>query len=254
MSHKQFDIRWWDLASHLVLDRQYNAVLQRIDGTTAYLDLGSGLVGQAATAQLVRDDNSVGAAVKCIGETFSVTVKSVQRNNYYIELEVGDYAIAQIIAEGETGTVEFKSTLRVNLKSDDKRFDKRMEDEVLGAIAAFLNTDGGVLYIGVQDDGTALDVVKVDSFSDEDKMSLHLVNLVEKGIDNSVWSDIKVSFEEYRGKRILVVRCRQSIRPIYATGSDGQKRFYVRRGPSSKPLEIDEVTEYITRHFQNNPP
>ena len=102
------------------------------------------------------------------------------------------------------------------------------------------------------DDGTALDAVEVDRFSNEDKMSLHLINLVESRISNNVWNDVKPSFKKYHDKRILVVRCARSKKPRYVTGPDGQKRFYIRRGPSSKSLEIDEVTEYITLHFRDN--
>ena len=253
VSHEKFDARWRELAADIIEGTKIDAELRQMDLGVAFFDLGVGLIGEMPMEQMPSDDDKHHSLASRIDTRVPVLVTSVDIENQRITLEHQDYQLSRELAEGESATVEFKSTLRVNLKSDDKRFDKRMEDEVLGAIAAFLNTDGGVLYIGVQDDGTALDAVKVDRFTDEDKMSLHLVNLVEKGIDNSVWSDIKISFEEYRGKRILIVRCRQSIRPIYATGSNGQKRFYVRRGPSSKPLEIDEVTEYITRHFQNSP-
>ena len=46
--------------------------------------------------------------------------------------------------------VEFKSTARWNLKEECK--DKRMEDAVVKTVAGFLNTDGGTLLIGVDDD------------------------------------------------------------------------------------------------------
>ena len=47
--------------------------------------------------------------------------------------------IKEIIASGESETVEFKESL---------------DNSALECIAAFSNTNGGDLYIGVRDDGT----------------------------------------------------------------------------------------------------
>ena len=61
---------------------------------------------------------------------------------------------AEIIARGENSTAEFKSTLRVNLHTGQQ--DPKMEHAVLKtSSAAFLNTHGGTLCIGVNDDGDA---------------------------------------------------------------------------------------------------
>ena len=53
-----------------------------------------------------------------------------------------------------------------------------MELAVLKTISGFLNTNGGILTIGVTDDGTLLGI-DADGFENEDKMSLHLVNLIK---------------------------------------------------------------------------
>ena len=58
----------------------------------------------------------------------------------------------ELIAGDETFEVEFKSTARWNLREERK--DKRMEDAVVKTIAGFLNTDGGTLFIGVDDDAS----------------------------------------------------------------------------------------------------
>ncbi len=63
----------------------------------------------------------------------------------------GDTAIATLITQGESATLEFKSTARWNLKEDKK--DRTMEEVILKTIAAFLNTQGGTLLIGVDDAG-----------------------------------------------------------------------------------------------------
>ena len=52
-----------------------------------------------------------------------------------------------LIAAGESDRVEFKSTLRTNLHTN--RRDRAMESAVTKTLAAFLNSDGGALVIGV---------------------------------------------------------------------------------------------------------
>ncbi len=61
-----------------------------------------------------------------------------------------------LIARGESVKQEFKSTLRRNLRTREN--DSRIEDSVLKTIAAFCNTEGGVLLIGVQDNGNILGI------------------------------------------------------------------------------------------------
>jgi type I restriction enzyme R subunit len=58
-----------------------------------------------------------------------------------------------LIKRGESKTLEFKSTLRWSLK-EDRQDDEGVTHAVLKTIAAFLNTEGGDLLIGVADDGS----------------------------------------------------------------------------------------------------
>lgn len=83
--------------------------------------------------------------------------------------------IDELMLTGETTEVEFKSTLRVNMHTGEK--DPRLELASLKTIAGFLNTKGGTLIIGLADDGTPLGV-ESDQFPNEDKMNLHLANLI----------------------------------------------------------------------------
>ena len=87
--------------------------------------------------------------------------------------------IGELIAGGEGVHVEFKSSLRVNLHTGEK--DPKMELACLKTIAGFLNARGGTLIVGVSDDGETVGV-EVDRFPNEDKMHLHLVNLLKDRI------------------------------------------------------------------------
>ena len=151
--------------------------------------------------------------------------------------------IAAIIAAGESKTVEFKATLRVNLETGKR--DKRMEHAVLKNIAAFLNTDGGALIIGVNDKGHPLGLDN-DGFASEDKMGQHLSNLVSGHIGASAFGNIDPEFVTYQGKRILVIRCTRSDALIFV-GKD--KEFYVRAGAEARQLNPLEFKDFLEGRF-----
>jgi DNA-binding NtrC family response regulator len=87
--------------------------------------------------------------------------------------------LRELIEKGENDRLEFKSTLRFHLKAG--RNDPVIELAVLKTIAAFLNSAGGVLLIGVEDAGKVVGI-ELDRFPDVDKFQLHFWNLVRQSI------------------------------------------------------------------------
>ena len=59
--------------------------------------------------------------------------------------------IKNIIKEGESTNIEFKSTLRYD--SNTEKINKSLEEVIMKSIAAFANTEGGRLFIGITNDG-----------------------------------------------------------------------------------------------------
>lgn len=154
-------------------------------------------------------------------------------------------SIDQIVQIGESNTVEFKSTLRLNLHTG--KTDPRMEHAVLKTIAGFLNTHGGILTIGVADDGTTVGIEQ-DGFKNEDAMSLHLVNLIKDRMGPTVLQFIHMRFEDYDGHRVMVNECSSAKAPIFM--KDGNiERFYIRTGPSTTELTASQIQDYIKQRF-----
>ncbi len=156
-----------------------------------------------------------------------------------------EFDLAALVDYGESEAVEFKSTLRTNLHTGEA--DKRMEMAVLKTLAAFLNTGGGTLVIGVHDDGTPLGI-GADKFASEDKMSLHLVNIVKARINPQALTSMNMHFEDHDGERVMVVRCRKSPAPLFVKDGE-QERFYVRTGPSTTELSTSQSLDYIKQRF-----
>ncbi len=157
------------------------------------------------------------------------------------------FDLSTLIDYGESEAVEFKSTLRTNLHTGT--VDRRMEMAVLKTLAAFLNTGGGTLVIGMRDDGAPLGI-GADGFASEDKMSLHLVNIVKERINPQTLTAMHMHFEDYDGERVMVVRCRKSSAPVFVKDGD-REYFYVRTGPSTTELKASETQDYIKQRFEN---
>jgi predicted HTH transcriptional regulator len=159
--------------------------------------------------------------------------------------EPAPVSISELIDRGESGGVEFKSTLRTNLHTGEQ--DDRVQMAALKTMAGFLNAKGGALLIGVADNGDLLGV-GADDFASDDKMSLHLVNLVRDRIGDVFLPYIHPQFEEQDGHRLLTVRCDKGPKPAFI--KDGpHHRFFVRGGNSTVELQGAGVTEYVAQRF-----
>ena len=150
------------------------------------------------------------------------------------------------VAAGEGISTEFKATLRVNLHTGQK--DPVMEHAVLKTIAGFLNSrKGGTLLVGVNDNGEPVGLDN-DEFPNEDKMDLHLGNLIKSKLGASNMLHIHPRFDELQDKRVLVVDCGPSKAPVYLKVGKSEE-FYVRAGASSASLPPSQMTDYIKQRF-----
>ena len=164
-----------------------------------------------------------------------------------MEDDEGEEAVALIdmIRGGESDTVEFKSTLRMNLHTN--KADKQLEHSALKTVAGFLNTDGGTLVIGVSDDSKPVGI-EADNFPSTDKMNLHLVNIVNAQLGPNAMTLIHTSFDDYENSRVLVVNCQRSPTVTYVKDGNVQ-RFYIRTGPATTELTGSDLVEYVTQRF-----
>ena len=154
-------------------------------------------------------------------------------------------SVAELIAGGETGATEFKSTLRTNLHTN--QHDEKIQLSALKTIAGFLNAHGGTLLIGVADDGEVLGLA-ADGFPNEDKMGLHLINLIKDRIGDVFLPYIHPHFEDQDGERVLIIRCEKG--PKAAFVKDGsQQRFFVRGGNATTELSGNSVMDYVRQRF-----
>ena len=157
-------------------------------------------------------------------------------------------ALRDLIAQGEGYDLEFKSTLRWNLRAGKK--DPAIEHAALKTVTAFLNSSGGTLLLGVRDDGSA-EGIERDGFAVEDKFALHFWNLVKSSLGSEMSPFIRTAFEKLDGRTVCRVACAPSPRPVFLRQKGFEEAFYIRVGPGSAKLGIAEALQYIGQHFQS---
>ena len=151
--------------------------------------------------------------------------------------------IKSLISSGESDRLEFKSTLRWNLKTS--RSEKGIEKAWLKSVVAFLNTDGGVLLVGVADDGHILGI-EADQFDSQDTYILHVNNCLQQHVGLEHSGFIRFQLIPVEGKKVLLIECQPS--PSAAFLRIGKNEdFYVRVGPGSRRLSTSEVLSYMAK-------
>lgn len=150
-----------------------------------------------------------------------------------------------LIIQGEGEYIEFKSTLRWNLKADKK--DKNITLSITKTIAAFLNSDGGILLVGVSDDGQLLGL-DADRFENEDKMLLFLTNTIKSQLGTLHLENINFHTETINEKKVLRVDVQAGEDPCYLS-QEKLDHFYIRTGPSTTDLRLSKLFDYLNKRF-----
>ncbi|UTW61556.1 putative DNA binding domain-containing protein [bacterium SCSIO 12741] len=174
---------------------------------------------------------------------YSRQIKDLPQVHLESKTEAG--GLLELIGKGESKHLEFKSTVRYNLHT--QKNDKNMEKAWLKGIVGFLNTEGGIMLLGVADDGEILGIEQ-DGFENEDKCRLHIKNLISKQIGVHVLRYLSIRVIEYLGKEIALIECEEGKEPVYLK-EGSEEAFYIRTGAASTKLSVAQVVDYVKDHF-----
>ena len=159
------------------------------------------------------------------------------------------FSLKDLLENKENPSLEFKSTLRWDLVN--KTIAKHLEYAVAKSIAAFLNTDGGTLLIGVDDNGKPLGLdadYKTLKKNNSDALLVHLSQLINKYIGKSSNNFIEYDIESLDGVDVCRVDVLPSSHPVFLRDGNNEALF-IRSGASAHPLSISDAHEYIESHW-----
>ena len=154
--------------------------------------------------------------------------------------------VMSLSREGESATVEFKESFSLDVRKGTK--EKYIELSALKTIVAFLNTNGGVLLVGVADAGDIPGIrYEVEKFyKGTDAFLLHFKNQLKQRIGEQNYPYINHRLVDLGHAEVLVVDCKPATSPCYLDG----KEFYVRTNPATDKLEGPKLVEYVQNHFK----
>lgn len=177
--------------------------------------------------------------------SLKIALALARRVSYYLRSRE-QISTQELIENGETDFVEFKSNLRWNPQTQRK--DRAIEHAILKTMAAFLNAKGGTLLIGVSDEKEIIGIGE-DRFENVDKMLLHLTILIKDRISTIHMEFIKFEVEQLQGKYVLRIDCEPATVPAYLK-EHNEEHFYVRTGPSTSRMKTSKIYDYVRMRFR----
>ena len=129
----------------------------------------------------------------------------------------------------------------MRLENKTTEFKREYMDDLKYAVVAFVNTDGGKVYIGINDDGS------VQGVKDTDGTMLRITNMIRDVVCPDVTMFTECAVEEIDGQPVIVVNVqRGTARPYYLSGKGVRPEgVYIRQGASSVPASETVILNMI---------
>lgn len=154
--------------------------------------------------------------------------------------------ILDLLNKNEHENLEFKSTFRWDMRQNT--VNRTLEKSVMKTIAAFLNSQGGHLVIGVDDNkaimGLALDYGSLIR-KDADGFENHFTHIFHNMIGAEFRQFVKLNWSQVDDKECCVVSVSPSHKPAYLKNDNNIEEFYIRTGNGTTSLKLSEANAYI---------
>lgn len=156
-----------------------------------------------------------------------------------------DATIEDLLLKGEGATIEFKASFRWNYRL--LKTSKEIELASLKTIAAFMNSSGGTLLLGVADDSRIAGLDKEyeplkKGGRDGFEQSIMQAVALSLGAENC--KNIQVSFVVRNNQDVCVISVKKTKAPVFLKHQQSI-HFFVRAGNSTRELNIQVALKYI---------
>lgn len=161
----------------------------------------------------------------------------------------GGARISALIDRGEGVHVEFKASLRWDYRT--AQVNKELTRVAVKTIAGFMNSDGGSLLLGVEDDGSIrgldADLATLNKKS-LDGLELLIRESVAAHLGADIDSAVDIEFAVFDGLTVAVVDCRPHAAPVFLT-RDGKRELWIRSGNLTRSLDTAAAIGYVRRRW-----
>jgi hypothetical protein len=155
-----------------------------------------------------------------------------------------------IIARGESASLEFKSTFRWDLR--EGRINRSLETVVLKTLAAYMNSRGGTLLMGVDDKGSIVGLENDYSAlkkPDRDGFEQVLMTSIASKLGGDACQCVQAVFHSVEGQDLCRVIVSPAHRPVYVRDGETPK-LYIRTGVSTRELNVQEAINYTATRWK----
>ncbi|MFD0766705.1 Eco57I restriction-modification methylase domain-containing protein [Mucilaginibacter lutimaris] len=186
-------------------------------------------------------------------DIISLDEELAQVKEEILEEDLHTQRVKALIALGENKRTEYKSTLRYDVRQ--KAVLPHIEHSVLKTIAAFLNSEGGTLLIGVDDDGNILGLDNDYSTfgktkNHQDEWVKHFDNITGHAFSDALMANINLEFAHMDEGVVAIVDVKASSNYVYMKSkADNRKQFYIRRNGSTVELRDEEILSYVKQKW-----
>lgn len=127
------------------------------------------------------------------------------------------------------------------LEGKNIEFKRQYTDDIKYAVLAFANTEGGTLYIGINDDGS------VEGVENPDAVMLQVMNMIRDTIRPDITVAVDCSTELMENKHVVVLIIQRGVARPYYLANKGIRPagVYVRQGASSVPASETAILQMI---------
>ena len=126
----------------------------------------------------------------------------------------------------------------MNFETENIEFKSQFTEDIYKEVIAFANTDGGIVYVGIDNNGNAV------GLTDVDQEYTRITNGIRDAIMPDVTMFVRFTIQENKVVRITVSE--GSNKPYYLKGKGLKPSgVYVRQGTSSVPASPEQIRQMI---------
>ncbi|WP_426360295.1 helix-turn-helix domain-containing protein [Pseudocolwellia sp. HL-MZ19] len=161
-----------------------------------------------------------------------------------LELTSNAKEILKLSTMKEGKNIEYKSSVTYDIEKNEKN--KNLKNECTKTIASFLNSTGGVLLVGVADDGDILGLKQDLSYceNNDDRFNLNFKEAIKNKIGSAFFNNIGWDLEQVDiDKKVLMVKVKAASSPCW----HNETEFFIRNNASSDQLRCEHELAIFTK-------
>lgn len=127
------------------------------------------------------------------------------------------------------------------IENQNVEFKREYTDGIKKEVVAFVNSEGGSILVGVEDDGTPCGLEKPN------EVMTRISNSLKDSISPDVMPFVEIKAKETEGKSIIEIAVSAGVNRPYYLREKGLKPsgVYVRKGSSSQPVSDEAIRQMI---------